>query len=331
MIAVQYAEFGHPPQVLHAVDLADDRPGAGEVLVTVEATPIHPSDLLTVSGEYGLQPELPTVPGQEGVGRIAELGEGVSGFATGDLVLLPLGCGTWRSQLRLPATALIPLPDTVDPVQASLMSINPLTAKLLLSEIVALQPGDWVIQNAANSSVGHYLVALAKQRGIKTINLVRRGGGIDRHIRELGGTEVIVDKGQDLSLDIHSITGGDPVRLAIDAVGGSATSLLASCLSPGGSLVNYGALSGDPCSIHPGQLIFRDIRMQGFWLVNWLRDTPAEQVKATLAELGEQIVTGRLQAEIGGSYPLERIKEAARHAMQDSRDGKIILTPESHW
>ncbi len=331
MIAVQYAEFGHPPQVLHAVELANDRPGPGEVIVTIEATPIHPSDLLTVSGEYGLKPSLPCVPGQEGVGRVAELGDSVTELAVGDLVLLPLGAGTWRSHLRLPAASLVALPDTADPLQFSLMSINPLTAKLLLSEIVPLQPGDWVIQNAANSSVGHYLVALAKQRDIKTINLVRRGGGIDRHIRELGGTEVIVDKGQDLSAEVKSITGGDPVRLGIDAVGGTATSVLASCLSPGGSLVNYGALSGEACNIHPGQLIFRDIRMQGFWLVNWLRDTPAEQVKATLTELSEQVVTGRLQAEIGGSYPLERIKDAARHAMQDSRDGKIILTPESHW
>lgn len=331
MLAVQYNEFGHPPEVLHTVEMPGDNPGPGEALVTVEATPIHPSDLLTVSGDYGLKPSLPATPGQEGVGRVTNLGDDVSGLSPGDLVLLPLGAGTWRSHIKLPADRLVPLPETGDPLQYSLMSINPLTASLLLSEIVALQPGDWVIQNAANSSVGHYLVALARQRNIKTINVVRRGGGVDRQIRELGGTEVIIDKGQDLSEAVKSVTGGDPVRLGIDAVGGEATRVLADCLSPGATLVNYGALSGTACQIQPGQLIFRDIRLQGFWLVNWLRETPAEQIQARLTELAGQVAGGRLQAEIGGSYPLERIKDAARHAMQGSRDGKVILTPESHW
>ncbi len=331
MIAVQYAKFGNPGEVLRAVELESRQPNAGEALVTVEAAPIHPSDLLTVSGDYGIKPDLPATPGQEGVGRIAELGDGVNNFKIGDLVLLPLGSGTWRSHMTLPVESLIPLPDTGDPIQFSLMSINPLTASLLLSECTALQPGDWVVQNAANSSVGHYLAALAKHRGIKTINLVRRGGGVELTIRELGGTEVVVDKGQDLSKDIQSITGGDPVRLGIDAVGGTSTSVLASCLSPGSTLVSYGALSGEACIIPPGQLIFRDIHVQGFWLLNWLRGNDRATINARLQELVDMVAGGRLKADIGGSYPLERVKDAARHAMQDSRDGKIILTPEAHW
>lgn len=331
MLAVQYAQFGHPPDVLHTIEIPQDLAGPGEVLVTVEATPIHPSDLLTISGQYGLKPKLPAIPGQEGVGRVAAVGDDVGTLAKGDLVMLPMGAGTWRSHIKVAANRLLRLPGKGDPLQLSLLGINPLTAQRLLSEFVALNAGDWVIQNAANSSVGHYLVILAKQRGIKTINLVRRGGGVDRQIRELGGTEVIVDKGQDISRDIKAITGGDPIRLGIDAVGGTSTSALANCLSPGATLVSYGAVSGEPCNIQPGLLIFRDIRMQGFWLMNWLRDTPPEQVQAALAQLSDLVVNGRLQAEIGGSYPLERIKDAARHAMQDSRDGKIILTPESHW
>lgn len=331
MLAVQFNEFGPPPDVLHTVEIAREEPGPGEALVTIEAAPIHPSDLLTVSGGYGVKPSLPATPGQEGVGRVVALGDGVVSVKVGELVLLPLGSGTWRSNAKLPADRLIPVPDSGDPIQYSLMSVNPLTASLLLSETVALQPGDWVVQNAANSSVGHYLVTLAKQRGIKTINLVRRGGGIDRHIRELGGTEVIVDKGQDLTREIKGITGGDPVRLGLDAVGGDASNALANCLSEGATLVSHGALSGAPCHVHPSQLIFRDIRVQGFWLMNWLRSASTDQIRSKLGDIADAVASGQLQAEIGGSYPLERIKDAARHAMQGSRDGKVILTPESHW
>lgn len=331
MRAIQFSRFGNPAEVLELVDHDPGQPDAGEALITVEATPIHPSDLLTVSGEYGLLPPLPATPGNEGVGRVIQVGDGVANVKTGDLVLLPLGSGTWCERMRASANELIALPDNVDPVQLSMMSINPLTADLLLSEFADLHAGDWVIQNAANSSVGHYLVSLARQRGIKTINLVRRGGGVAMQLQELGGTEVIVDQGQDIPDAVKAIVGGDPVRLAIDAVGGHASNVLMRCLSPGATLVNYGRMAGEACQIDPGQLIFRDIRIQGFWLLNWFREHGREAVLQRLQDIALQFSVGKLRAEIAGTYPLERIRDAVKQAQQHSRDGKVVLTPESHW
>lgn len=331
MRAIQFSRFGNPAEVLELVDHDPGLPGDGEALVTVEATPIHPSDLLTVSGEYGLLPPLPATPGNEGVGRIIEVGRGVAHVKTGDLVLLPLGSGTWCERMRASANELVALPESADPVQMSMMSINPLTADLLLSEFVDLHAGDWVIQNAANSSVGHYLVSLARQRGIKTLNLVRRGGGVAMQISELGGTGIIVDQGQDIPAAVKAIVGGDPVRLAIDAVGGANSNVLVKCLAPGGTLVNYGRMAGQPCQIDPGQLIFRDIRVQGFWLLNWFREQGREAVLQRLQDLALHFTTGRLRAEIAGTYPLERIRDAVQQAQQHSRDGKVVLTPEAHW
>ncbi len=331
MRAIQFSRFGNPAEVLELVDHDPGYPADGEALVTVEATPIHPSDLLTVSGEYGLLPPLPATPGNEGVGRVLEAGRGVSHIKTGDLVLLPLGSGTWCQQMRSSAEELVKLPDNTDPVQSSMMTINPLTADLLLGDIVDLQPGDWIIQNAANSSVGHYLAALAKQRGIKTINLVRRGGGVELQLNELGATEVIVDKGQDIPDQVKAIVGGDPVRLAIDAVGGAGSNVLARCLSEGGTLVSYGRMSGQACEIDPSLLIFRDIRVTGFWLLNWLREHGRQAMVQRLHSLSQHVAAGRLRAEIAGTYPLERIRDAVRQAQQSSRDGKVVLTPEAHW
>ena len=331
MRAIQFSQFGNPAEVLELVDHDPGSPGEGEALIQVEATPIHPSDLLTVSGEYGLLPPLPATPGNEGVGRIIEVGNNVVNVKSGDLVLLPLGSGTWCDKLRASANELVALPDNVDPVQLSMMSINPLTADLLLTDIIDLHAGDWVIQNAANSSVGHYLVGLARQRGIKTLNIVRRGGGVAMQVQELGGTEIIVDQGQDIPAAVKAIVGGDPVRLAVDAVGGSATDVLIKCLSPGGKLVNYGKMSGEPCQIDPGQLIFRDIDVTGFWLLNWFREHGRDALLQRLQDLSQHFTTGRLRAEIAGTYPLERIKDAVTQAQQHSRDGKVVLTPEAHW
>jgi NADPH:quinone reductase-like Zn-dependent oxidoreductase len=130
--------------------------------------------VLTLTGEYGQLPPLPAVGGREGVGRVAELGEDTRGVTVGQLVLLPLGCGTWATHVVTEAAQLTPLPDEADPLQLSMMTINPPTAVLLLSEFVRLGPGDWVIQKAANSAVGLYLVQLARHRGHRSVNVVRR-------------------------------------------------------------------------------------------------------------------------------------------------------------
>jgi mitochondrial enoyl-[acyl-carrier protein] reductase / trans-2-enoyl-CoA reductase len=159
MLRAQYDRRGPVPQdVIEAVHFETPSLRAGQVLVEVVAAPINPADVLTLTGEYGQLPPLPAIGGREGVGRVAELGSDTGEVRVGQLVLLPLGCGSWSSHVVVEAAQLRPLPDEADPLQLSMMAINPPTAALLLSEFVMLGPGDWVIQNAANSAVGLYLV-----------------------------------------------------------------------------------------------------------------------------------------------------------------------------
>ena len=140
-------------------------------------------------------------------------------------MLLPVGCGTWSTHVVVQAAQLRPLPNDADPLQLSMMTVNPPTAALLLSDIVSLGPDDWVIQNAANSAVGLYLVQLARHRGYRTVNVVRREEAA-AVVRESGGDVVLVD-GDDLARQVAEATGGAKIALGIDAVGGSATGRLA--------------------------------------------------------------------------------------------------------
>jgi NADPH:quinone reductase-like Zn-dependent oxidoreductase len=206
-----------------------------------------------------------------------------------------------------------------------------MTADVLLSDMVELQAGDWVVLNAANSAVGHYLVSLARRRNIKTLALVRRDGGITHGLKALGATAVLVDQGQDIAAEAASLTGGERVPLGLDAVGGEATGVLAACLDDGATLVNYGALAGEPCRIPPQDLIFRDLRLTGFWLSRWMERTPGEEVRARYTELLDHIRKDRLRAEVAGTYPLERFREAVRAAETGERNGKILFTPEEAW
>ena len=129
---------------------------------------------MLAQGIYALRPALPTVIGNEGVGRVLAVGPGVESVKVGDRVLAPLSSFTWRERMVISANGLFALPPDADPQQLAMLAINPPTAALLLSEYVDLKPGEWVVQNAANSGVGRWVIAFAKTRGLKTVNIVRR-------------------------------------------------------------------------------------------------------------------------------------------------------------
>lgn len=329
MVTMLKAEYAHrgpvPHEVIEAIPMDLAPPGSGQVMLEVLAAPINPSDVLTLTGEYGQLPNLPAVGGNEGVGRVASIGEDVEGLNPGQLVMLPLGSGTWRTHMVTDASSVIPLPQDADPLQMSMVAVNPPTASLLLSEFVALEPGDWVIQNAANSGVGGYLIQLARLRGLRTVNVVRRETVVDDVI-ERGGDACVVD-GPGLRDRVLSATDGAKPALGLDAVAGAATGRLASTIAGGGTLVNYGAMSGEPCSIPPLSLVFNDVIVRGFWLASWFRRASREERVGLFAKMATMVADGRLNAPIAATYPVERISEAVKHAASGHRQGKILVVP----
>ncbi|MFG5860424.1 zinc-dependent alcohol dehydrogenase family protein [Metapseudomonas sp. CR1201] len=325
MLKAEYKTRGPVPQdVIEAVEFELPAVAAGQALVKVLAAPINPSDVLTLTGEYGMLAPLPAIGGNEGVGQVLEVAADVTGLAPGQTVLLPVGCGTWRTHLIAEARQLIPLPGA-DPQQLAMLTVNPPTAYLMLRDFVDLQPGDWVIQNAANSGVGGYLIQLAKIRGLKTINVVRRDSAVAT-VQAEGGDVVLVD-GPDLARRVREATGGAPVKLGIDAVGGASTDHLAASLAEGGVLVNYGRMSGEPCQVSPGSFVFRDVTLKGFWLARWFRQATPQQQMQLFGELIQLIANGKLKARIAATYDISRIKEAVAAAAGGERDGKIMLVP----
>ena len=175
MRAVHLTAFGNPVDGLEFVDIPEpDAPGPNQVFTGVEFSPINPNDLMLARGIYAIRPALPTVIGNEGVGRVLAVGPGVKDVKVGDRVLVPLSSFAWRERLVTSADGLFALPPDADPQQLAMLGINPPTASLLLSDFVDLKSGDWVVQNAANSGVGRWVIAIAKTRGLKTVNIVRR-------------------------------------------------------------------------------------------------------------------------------------------------------------
>ena len=318
MRAVHLTAYGNLVDGLKYVEIPEpEAPGPNQVLIGIEFSPLNPSDLLLAQGIYGIRPALPTVIGNEGVGRVLDVGPGVQNVKAGDRVLAPLSSFTWRERMVVPASGLFALPPGADPQQLSMLAINPPTAALLLSEYVNLKPGEWAVQNAANSAVGRWVIAFAKARGLKTVNIVRRPELVPE-LQAIGGDVIVVDS-PDVSKEIKEAVGQAELRLALDGVSGPATGVLASTLSPHGVLVSFAAMSGAPMSISPLDVIFKPITVRGFWLGH--PEFAAKSAPA-IAQAAEMIASGRVHIPVAATYALSSIKEAVAHAQ---RGGKILL------
>lgn len=325
MKKVQFDRFGVPHQVARCVEVPDvGRPAADEIVFEVAAFPINPADLSFMTGSYAVQPALPATPGAECIGRVVEVGAEVRDLAPGDWVINLLR-ENWAARRRVKAVEAIRVPPGLEPIQAAMLRINPPTAQLLLEDFVELKPGDWVIQNCANSAVGKILIGLAHDRGLRTINVVRRAS-LASELKLLGADVVVVDE-DELPDRVRETTGGAPVRLAIDAVAGTATGRLAGCVEDGGTVVNYGAMSGEECRVPPRTFIYRGVVLAGFMLGRHLARRSRAQVTDIYAGLAGRIADHRISVPVEKVYPIEEIEAALARAEQGERAGKILVTP----
>jgi mitochondrial enoyl-[acyl-carrier protein] reductase / trans-2-enoyl-CoA reductase len=315
--------YGAPEEVARCAEVPDvGAPAAGEVVFDVLLFPINPADVSFCRGTYRLRPTLPATPGAECVGRVAAVGAGVTHVRPGDLII-NLQRENWTQRRRVKADDVIAIPAGMDLQQAAMLRINPPTALLLLTDIVALKPGDWMIQNVANSAVGRLVIRLARARGVRTMNVVRRDALVTE-LKALGADACVVD-GPDVADAVRAETAGAPVRLGLDAVSGRATARLSSCLTEGGVVCNYGAMSGEDPVMPRAALTSGGQTLVGFILGRGLSTRSLAEVRTMYADLGRQVLDGTLTAPVEQVYPIDDIKTALAHAQRGSRSGKILV------
>jgi trans-2-enoyl-CoA reductase len=290
----------------------------------MSAAPINPADLNAIEGKYPIKATLPATPGMEGAGVVVEVGSAVRNLGVGTSVILPHSLGTWREACAVAAEKLVVVPKEIDPIQAAMLKVNPVTAWRMLHDFVSLQPGDWVIQNAANSGAGRAVIQIARELGYKTINIVRRAELVEE-LRAEGGDVVLVD-GENLRDEVAAATQRAPIRLALNAVGGENALRVAKSLAADATMVTYGAMSLQPLCIPNGMLIFKNLRFTGFWVNKWYDGATAEQRSETFAPLFDMAKRGALRSKVEKTYPLDEAKAAVMHASQGMRSGKIVFS-----
>jgi NADPH:quinone reductase-like Zn-dependent oxidoreductase len=326
MRAVIIEQFGEPKDVLTVADRPTPEPGTGEVRIKLILAPIHNHDLATVRGVYGYKPSLPAIPGTEAVGRIDALGPGVDGLEIGQRVSVSGIHAAWAEYFVARAAQVVPLPDTISDETASQLLAMPLSALMLLEDL-RVTPGDWIAINAANGAVGRLVNVLARQRGVHVLNLVRGPASVQA-LRELG-FEPVIDTESDGWLErAAESTSGAPIVRAVDQVGGRAADGLLSLLAPNGELISFGALSGQPLSINPGPLIFKQAIVKGFWGSKRAENTSADDMRRLIGELVGMAASGALRLDVEAVYPLEAAADAAAASETPGRSAKVVLSPE---
>ena len=316
-------EYGIPEEVAR-IEAWDLPPIASDqVLVKMKASPINPADINRLEGKYPIRSPLPAIAGNEGVGIIAETGSAVSNLRAGQYVISLDRVGNWCDAYVADASSLIPLPDDIPLEQAAMLSVNPPTAWRMLEGFVNLNPGDWVIQNAANSGVGRAVIQIARLRGLRSINIVRRKDLIPE--LEAEGADVVVTDEIPLSKQIRDLTGNANAPLGLNAVGGESAREIAKSLSDHATLVTYGAMGLQPLQMSNSLLIFKDLQFRGFWINAWYKRADTREIHEMFNQLIPLVTSGKLKVPVEKTYPLTDAKDALAHASQGGRKGKILF------
>lgn len=301
--AVVYTQHGEPKDVLktHKYEIDDDNLDENSIVIRTLGSPVNPSDINQIQGVYPSKPEKTTelgtaepaaVCGNEGLFEVVKVGAGVSKFKAGDWCIpTRVNFGTWRTHALCLDEQMIKIPNPADskargrePLtvnQGATISVNPLTAYLMLTHYVKLEPGkDWFIQNGGNSAVGRYASQIGALLGINSISVVRDRPNFEEFARKLsaenGATQVITEEqnnSKEFGPEVKKwtkATGGE-IKLALNCVGGKSSAGIARKLAPNGLMLTYGGMSMQPVTLPTSLHIFKNITSAGFWVTQLLK------------------------------------------------------------
>ncbi len=299
-----------------------------EILIKVAASPINPSDDLFCDGLYKIPVSLPMTPGFEGAGTVVAAG---SSFLAKRLIgkwvasATQRGDGFWAEYVKVRALEAMPFdPKAISPEQAAMSFVNPLSALALIEPLIKGQHKA-MVQTAAASQLGRMIARLAKRYDVQVIHCVHRKELVPI-MSELGAKHVLITTDKDFVEKLRDLSTSLNATYAIDAVGGALTGQLADALPNRSTIAVYGALAKEAVAVDPGAFIFKNLKVEGFWLGTFLAK------KSFLSQFlfiwrAKQNLTGDLTSSITRTIPLVRLPEISASGLGPASAGKTILKP----
>ncbi|XP_051892155.1 enoyl-[acyl-carrier-protein] reductase, mitochondrial [Pristis pectinata] len=327
--ALVYHKHGDPLNVIQLKNVKLSQLGDSDIRTQMLAAPINPSDINMVQGTYPILPDLPAVGGNEGVGQVLETGSKVTNVKPGDWVIpSDAGLGTWRMEAVGNMNTFIKVPNVIPLLCAATLSVNPCTAYRMLYDFESLKPGDSVIQNAANSGVGQAAIQIAKAMRLKTINIIRDRPDVQQltdSLKAIGADYVVTEEALRKPEMKELFKKVPRPRLALNGVGGKSATEMLRHLEKGGTIVTYGGMAKQPVTIPVSTLIFKDVKIRGFWMTQWKRDHGNDLLKEMISQLCGFIQAGKLKAPNCTEVQFQDYQTALKAATTPFISSKQIL------
>jgi NADPH:quinone reductase-like Zn-dependent oxidoreductase len=330
MRAVLLKAYDGKPENIVVDEVPTPKPGPGQVLVKVFASPINPSDLAFLAGMYGFKKQLPTIPGFEGSGTVVDAG---AGFLPGLLKGRRVACaaadpkipgGMWAEYVVTSAQMCVPLSKRTSFEQGAMMLVNPMSAYAMIS-IAREGHHRAIVQTAAASALGRMIVRLGRKHGLPVINVVRRPEQV-QILREIGAVHILDSSATNFDQDLLELCRRTEATIGLDAVAGDLTARIMRAQPKGSRMLVYGALSMKATEVDPGLVIFEGKKLEGFWVSGWLaRKNLLSRVK--VARDVQNMLGNELKSEVQGKVPIANAAEALRQYMTNMTGGKVLLTP----
>lgn len=321
MKAVLFEQIGLPQEVLQLKEIEKPSPGPGEICIKVSKANILPADGMFIRGMYGIRPHPPQIGGFEACGVVDSCGEGVD-MPKGSQVIFTQQ-GVWAEYVCVAAKTVLPQPPNMSDQVATQAFINPMTAYGMLIK-ADLEEGDFLLITAAASAFSKFVIQFAAKRGINVIGTVRRDEQKDE-LLALGAHTIINEQTENLYKAVKAATEGVMAKSAFDAVGGELGDKVLNCLQQDGLLQVYGLLSLKPIPLNSGLLIFKGLRVQGFWLTSWFMSLSGDERRSIIPKVFGMLATNELKADVEAEYKLDEWEKAISHMEGPGRKGKILF------
>ncbi len=322
MKAIQILETGGP-EVLQLADLPIPHPGPGQVLIRVEATGVNFIEIYFRKGQY--KASFPLTPGSEAAGTVEDLGPGVTGFKSGDLVASVSVLGSYAEYALVPAAQLVKVPEGLDPEKAAAAMLQGMTAHYLAHSTYPLKAGETALVHAGAGGVGLLLTQMAARIGARVITTVSTPAKAELS-REAGASDVILYTQQDFAAEVKRLTGGKGVDVVYDSVGKTTFDQSLNCLRPRGLLALFGGSSG---AVPPFDLI--QLSGKGSLFVTrptlWHYIATRSELEWRAGEVLGWAASGALKLRTEHVYPLADAAQAHTDLESRMTTGKILLEP----
>ena len=347
--------FTERPGDIRIEDVAIPEPGRGQVRVRMLMCPVNPSDFHYVRGTYyqaleriiwnqgrttadprvcfdpERSTECPAPPytlGGEGVGIVDACGGGfLAKRLKGKRVAVAGGGpprGTWQEFAVVDAKRAVVVPDSLVDEQAAMYLANPISAYVLVREVLKVSRGSWVLITAAGSALGKSVVRMGKREGFRTICVVRSSANT-AELAALGADAVIETDRHDLITEVARLTAGQGVDSALDCVGGQLASDVVRCLGLNGRLVVYGTLADSPIAIPSRDLMMPLAQVSGFYFGNWMAQQSPLKALSVLRAVKRLTTEGVFHTDVAEIYPLDQAAMAVAASLKQGRTGKVML------